>query len=458
MVHRGKTEIGRLVDQLERSFHGGAWHGPATREVITGIDAATAGRRLDGSPHTIVEYVRHITFWLEAAYTRIIEGQNVTPEADWPQERTVTDEAWTGAGLGPDRARAAVGHSSAQRVSLRSDRTNCAGAGDMTPVQPHLRERLVAGRDALGELTRTCPEPRLIELLRKLDDTLQEMQTGTWGICRVCRETISPASMDEHPHISICLECMSQEQREALEHDLSSAAEVQRTFLPQTPLSHDGWEVDYLWEPFGVVSGDHVDLVRPPTSSEPLHLLLGDVAGKGLAASLLQSQLHALFRALAPMQTTLSELLGRANQLFFEATSPSCYATLTVTRLYSDGRAVLANAGHPRPLLADRRGVRPVEDASIPLGMIGDIVYSEREIRLRPGDTLLLYTDGLTEAWRDGEEYGVGRAAAALRRASNMPPNQLLVSCRADLESFIGNSQRGDDLTMVAVRRLAPNT
>jgi sigma-B regulation protein RsbU (phosphoserine phosphatase) len=247
---------------------------------------------------------------------------------------------------------------------------------------------------------------------------------------------------------------MSEEQRNTLERDLKSAAEVQRTFLPTTPLSYDGWEVDYIWEPFGVVSGDHVDLVRAPTRYEPLHLLLGDVAGKGLAASLLQSQLHALFRALAPVQTTLSELLGRASQLFFEATSPSFFATLTVARLHPDGKVVLANAGHPRPLLADRWGVRPIEDASIPLGMVGDVEYAEREIHLRPGDTLFLYTDGLTEGWRDGEEYGVGRAAAALRRASGLPPHELLVSCRNDLENFLGGSPRGDDLTMVAVRRV----
>jgi sigma-B regulation protein RsbU (phosphoserine phosphatase) len=294
--------------------------------------------------------------------------------------------------------------------------------------------------------------------MRKLDDTLQELQAGTWGICRVCNEVISPESMDEYPLASICLECMSQEQRDELERDLKSAAEVQRTLLPSTPQNHDGWEVEYIWEPFGVVSGDHVDLVRPPSESEPLHLLVGDVAGKGLAASLLQSQLHALFRALAPMQTTLSELLGRANQLFFEATAPGSYATLTVLRLYSDGKVVLANAGHPRPLLADRRGVRPIEDASIPLGLVSDVAYAEREIRLLPGDTLFLYTDGLTEAWRDGEEYGVGRAAAALRRAKGLPPRELLASCRSDLESFIGGSPRGDDLTMVAVRRIMSNS
>ena len=102
---------------------------------------------------------------------------------------------------------------------------------------------------------------------------------------------------------------------------------------------------------------------------------------------------------------------------------------------------------------ADRRGVRPIEDASLPLGTVGDAVYTEREIQLRPGDTLLFYTDGLTEAYNGRDEYGVGRASAALRRASSLRPRELLASCRSDLESFIGGEPRGDDLTMVAVRR-----
>jgi sigma-B regulation protein RsbU (phosphoserine phosphatase) len=323
----------------------------------------------------------------------------------------------------------------------------------MISVRSNVRKWLIAGRAALDELKRSLPEPRLIELMQRMDDALQHLQTGTWGICSVCHEAISPASMDEHPLVSICLECMSPEQRDALERDLNSAAEVQRALLPPTSLSHDGWEVEYIWEPYGLASGDHVDLVRPPTETDSSHLLLGDVAGKGIAASLLQSQLHALFRALAPIDITLSELLERANQLFFEATSPSSFATLTAARLYSDGRAVLANAGHPRPLLADRRGVRPIEDASLPLGTVGDAVYTEREIHLRPGDSLLFYTDGLTEAYNGHNEYGVGRAAAALRRASRLRPRELLTYCRSDLESFVGGTPLGDDLTMVAVRR-----
>ncbi len=323
----------------------------------------------------------------------------------------------------------------------------------MSAAYSHAHNQLLAGRVALSELARTQPEPRWIELLNKLDDTLREMQAGDWGICNVCHEEVPQESMDEHPLASTCLECMSPGQRDELQRDLDSAAEVQRTLLPSNSLVHDGWEVEYLWEPFGVVSGDHVDLVRPHKDNEPLHLLLGDVSGKGLAASLLQSQLHALFRALAPAQVTLADLLGRANQLFFEATSPGRFATLIATRLYSDGRAIIANAGHPRPLFADRRGVRPIEDASLPLGTIAEVTYTEREILLHPGDTLFLYTDGLTEAWRDGQEYGVGRAAASLRRAIHLSPHELLASCSDDLDRFVGNAPHGDDLTMVAVRR-----
>ncbi len=90
------AETGRLADQLERSLHGGAWHGPATLEALSGIDAATAAQRPDGSPHTIVEHVRHITFWMEATCLRIQGGRDVDSAADWPEEGALTDAEWAG--------------------------------------------------------------------------------------------------------------------------------------------------------------------------------------------------------------------------------------------------------------------------------------------------------------------------------------------------------------------------
>ena len=285
-------------------------------------------------------------------------------------------------------------------------------------------------------------------------EEIHRSAAGPVGSCSICHDPIPSAELLRFPDVGICLECMSPEERDALEHDLESASRVQRTLLPPRDAGNEHWAVDYLWEPHGAVSGDHVDIVRPRGEGDPLHLLLGDVAGKGVAASMVQSQLHALFRALAPRQTTLGELLASANELLFEATSPERYATLTALRLHPDGRVELANAGHPRPLLSDRRGVRPVEGASMPLGMFADVSYTGHELTLHPGDTLFLYTDGLTEAAKDQDEYGVGRAAASLRRSAALDLPDLLAASRADMEEFLGGAARGDDLTLVAVRRL----
>lgn len=122
-------------------------------------------------------------------------------------------------------------------------------------------------------------------------------------------------------------------------------------------------------------------------------------------------------------------------------------------RLFADGRLELANAGHPRPLLADARGVRPIEGAGVPLGLFAGSTYRGHDLRLAPGEMLLLYTDGWTEAERDGEEYGIGRAEAALRRAAHLPLAELLAECRADFDRFLAGGRRGDDLTLFALRR-----
>jgi sigma-B regulation protein RsbU (phosphoserine phosphatase) len=84
-----------------------------------------------------------------------------------------------------------------------------------------------------------------------------------------------------------------------------------------------------------------------------------------------------------------------------------------------------------------------------------DSVYTERDLKLQPGQTLLLYTDGWTEGAADNREFGIGRAAASLRRGAALPLPELLTNCRVDLERFLKGAPHGDDLTLVAVRRLA---
>ena len=325
----------------------------------------------------------------------------------------------------------------------------------MTPLETRTLERLITRRNHLAGLTSSRKERRWVDLMRQVDAAIGAIEVGTWGICAVCHDPMNADRLAEDPLLTVCLECLSEADRRALERDLQSAGKVQRTLLPPAHVAQGGWDVAYHWEPRGVVSGDHVDLIPPATPGDPLHLVLGDVSGKGVAAALLQSHLHALFRALVPAGQSLPDLFKRANELFAEATSSVSYATLAALRLGCDGRFTIANAGHPRPLVADGRGVRPIEGGGLPLGLFCDSVYTERDLTLKSGQTLLLYTDGWTEGARDNREFGIGRAAAALRRGADLPLPELLAFCRAELETFLQGSPRGDDLTLVAVRRAA---
>lgn len=325
----------------------------------------------------------------------------------------------------------------------------------MTAVEARARDHLRARRDQLAELVRSGRDERLLDLMRRVDAALGAIEVGSWGVCTGCREPIEVDLLDCDPLACLCLDCLPEEDRRALERDLRAASRVQRALLPAQPIEDSDWEVAYLWEPRGAVSGDHVDLLRPRQPGGALDLLLGDVAGKGVAASLLQSHLHALFRALAPARLPLAELLGQANRLFAEATAAASYATLVAVRLEPTGQAEIVNAGHPRPLLGDRRGVRPIEGADLPLGLFRESSFVGRALVLAPGDTLLAYSDGWTEADREGEEYGIGRAAAAFRRGLGAPLADLLATCKQELDDFLQGSPRGDDLSLLAIRRRA---
>lgn len=311
-----------------------------------------------------------------------------------------------------------------------------------------LRQR----REPLAIQLEVHAEGRLAELLRQVDAALAARE-GDW------RPRPAEATADSDPRLEaavrVCLEGLSPEALRALERDLEQAVVVQRALLPATPQWQQGcWEVSWLWEPLGAVSGDHLDLLPARDPREALHLFLGDVAGKGVAASLLQSHLYSLFRTLTEPRLALGEILARANRHLCAATVTAHYATLLGLRLYPDGTVDLANAGHPRPLHLDRRGVRPVEGAGLPLGMFCASGYAERSLSLAPGDALLLYTDGWTEAATEREEYGIGRAAAALKRAARLPLPELLAACRQDMDDFLAGTPRPDDLTMMAVRRV----
>lgn len=293
---------------------------------------------------------------------------------------------------------------------------------------------------------------RLVDLLLSVDSALERLDGGTFGLCAVCHGALDEARLRRDPLTAVCLECMTPEQSRALEHDLETAWRFQAAQLPSPRVVHGGWETAYLYEPFGAVSGDTLDLLVPAVADGPLDLLFGDVSGKGVSASLLQSSLRTLFRVLAKPAAGPGRLLEEVNRLFFEATTRNAYATVAILRLHADGTVEYANGGH-LPVLRAGGDEGELASPSLPVGLFRDAPYGETRSRLAPGESLLLYTDGLTEAARaDGEEYGIPRARAAFARAAGRAPRAALAAVRDDLDRFLDGAPRSDDLSLLVVR------
>ncbi len=127
-----------------------------------------------------------------------------------------------------------------------------------------------------------------VGLLREVDSALERMAKGSYGLCEECHETIEQDRLLADPLVRYCLDHLTESQRAALQHDLDLASQVQRNLLPQVNLQAGGWDTSYYYAPLGPVSGDYCDLIP---SDGQLFFVLGDVSGKGVAASMLISSL-----------------------------------------------------------------------------------------------------------------------------------------------------------------------
>src|SRR5262245_32604929 len=246
----------------------------------------------------------------------------------------------------------------------------------------------------------------LAPLISEVDLALQRMKTGTFGICESCNEEIEDNTTD--PIARFCLGCLNEEEQQALENDLENVTRVQYSLLPKRDLRVDDWRAYYHYEAAGPVGGDYCDLVRRDNGD--LFFVIGDVSGKGIAASMLMAHLHATFRSLLTLDLPVESLVERANQVFADCALPSYYATLVFGKATSSGIVEICNAGHCPPLVIREDGVTSVEATGLPVGMFCREKYQSSRLALEPGDTLLLYTDGLTES-RDSQdaEYGTER-------------------------------------------------
>jgi phosphoserine phosphatase RsbU/P len=301
-------------------------------------------------------------------------------------------------------------------------------------------------------ITQSPDDTNLEALLREVDSALDRFAAGTYGMCEACNGTVERARLLADPLIRYCLDHLSQIERVKLQRDLDLASELQRGLLPPADLKAHGWETSYHYAPLGPVSGDYCDLY--PYDGQ-LFFMLGDVSGKGVAASMRMTQLHALFRSLIGMGLPLAEIVCHINRSLCDSGLAGQYATLVCGRATAGGDVEIFNAGH-LPVIATQQGsVRLLESTAFPLGMFREASFSSACLQLSPGDLLFLFTDGLSEASGDDGEYGVDRVTTLVGSQAACRAAGVISACLEDLRCFAGDNPGVDDVTLLALRHAA---
>jgi serine phosphatase RsbU (regulator of sigma subunit) len=251
-------------------------------------------------------------------------------------------------------------------------------------------------------------------------------------------------------------------EREAAAHaagELEAARRIQMGLLP-TPRERFAKErrfsVDALLEPARTVGGDFYDCFM--VDANHMFFVVADVSGKGLPASLLMSNMQATLRALIGRVASIPALAGHASDLLYGATSPEKYVTAALAELApATGDLTFVGAGHLDNVILRADGtVVPLASTGSPLGLLPPgLPYGETGERLHPGDALVLFSDGITEAQdAAGEEFRDSRLLDTLRSATGQPAGLVIDRVFEAIDAFAGGAPQFDDMTILVARRL----
>ena len=241
-------------------------------------------------------------------------------------------------------------------------------------------------------------------------------------------------------------------EREAMEKDLRIARDIQMRLVPSAPLALGGWRADGRLEPAKQVGGDFYDYFA--LDAERCVVTIADVAGKGVPAALLVSTVASSVRAFADGAHTPREVVAQVNRAAVRSSAAGKFVSFFYAELdHAHGRLRYVNAGHNFPRLRRASGeLVPLDKGGMPLGLFEGLPYEEGEQAFAPGDALLLFSDGISEAI-DGfnQEYGEDRLEALWKQHGAGPGAAMLDLVYGDVLAFRGATAQNDDMTMVVV-------
>jgi sigma-B regulation protein RsbU (phosphoserine phosphatase) len=245
-------------------------------------------------------------------------------------------------------------------------------------------------------------------------------------------------------------------ERRNLERELGIAREIQTSFLPKADPEVSGYEIAGLNLPYSEVGGDYFDFI--PVLENQLGIAISDVSGKGIPAALLMAAYRASLLAEIRNQFTLRTVVAKVNGLLTESTETGKFVTAFYGVLDTKNSVfTFVNAGHNPPILRRHDGtVDPLLEGGLALGILPDSRYEERPVSLRPGDILLLYTDGVSEAADpDGDQFGTDRLEELLDELKDRSARQIVDAVLDRVIHFVGGpGELDDDLTVVCLKRL----
>ncbi len=249
-------------------------------------------------------------------------------------------------------------------------------------------------------------------------------------------------------------------EKKRLQHDLEIAREIQGILLPSAPPTVPGYEISGLNIPARYVSGDYYDYIT--VDEHRTGIVIADVSGKGVPASLIMAMCRSVIRSQAPNSRSSAEVLRRVNSQLYPDIKEDMFISMAYLILDAEqGTAMLARAGHDAPLLyhADTQEVEKLTPKGMALGIdsgeVFDRVCADFSFRLNPNDCLLLYTDGATEALEEtGQEFGMPRLIQGLQANAIEGAAGVVKRLTEDLKGFAGNYPQHDDITLIAIRKL----
>lgn len=235
--------------------------------------------------------------------------------------------------------------------------------------------------------------------------------------------------------------------------ELEDGRKVQKALLPDKNPQIPGWKVWLYSRPANEVCGDLVDYLN--LNDKLIGFTMADVAGKGLSAALMMSKLQSTIRAIANEKDTLSEFASRVNKIFNRDSLPSLFASMLYLKIEpGSGKINYVNAGHLPPLILSGDNIVETGKGDAAIGIMKDSGFSERSIELQPGETFIVFSDGVTEAMSEaGQFFGMERLINTIKRYKDRPADKLGDAITQQVEYFAGNAPRSDDLSLIILRK-----